>query len=287
MAIAESPPVDLLQTLQDYQDFHQDQNGDWFYSDSFLDVGGEEAGELLEARSRISVNGKRFELGVHIDDVEGLVKLASVINPEAKEATDVASFWNGKSKYNGFFEDDRLYIGRNITPTIIGFEKEAETVASAWNVALIAASDGTNYEQTMKKVTRDLSQEIRKGSGKRSRITINNEDDDVKFMPRFFYDLDNNDFGYCLSKKNKLRAFRFASKVLGDAGYEGIGVLDGESYYFGNGWNVLTGFDYQRNGRVVIRYTGEVILLDQGIVKTHMRPQKFIDFRYPDMTMVK
>lgn len=131
--------------------FTPDSSQKWIQSDNFdhVSIGGPEHGEWIPTRARALADGTRFEIGARRVDIEGLLELAKLIKPDVKGMDHVVGFWEGRPKVKLTEEDDFVFMGVDIPPTVEGFEQEFGAVTSAFDVALTAAIEGKSYVQMM------------------------------------------------------------------------------------------------------------------------------------------
>lgn len=120
---------------------------EWLIHDEMTEVGGVELYEWLPARARVNREGTRYEVGARKEDVEGLLALARIINPQAQGLDRVRDFWQDHPKFSVREEDDWMYIGTNMEPTPIAFETEFGPVQQAYDLALTAAIKNMTYEE--------------------------------------------------------------------------------------------------------------------------------------------
>lgn len=148
MAERLKPPINQLAVeLQRQLNFKFDSKKEWLFDDEFNQVGGIEYGESLPARTRVSKDGTRFEVGARVQDLEGLLELNRIIRPTVQTVDAVINFWKNNHKFATRVEDEWVYIGANIEPTIKGLETEYGAVNFAYDVALESAISGRSYEE--------------------------------------------------------------------------------------------------------------------------------------------
>lgn len=140
-------PDELTQRLQNELEFKLDEAGEWLNSDDFHNVGGVEKSEVLPSRTRVSVDGARFELGCRIEDLQGLLALTRLNNPAAKDMEAVRDFWPKSTRFVTTEEDGYIYIGSEIEPTPEGLEKGYYGLWLSYEIALEAAQRGLSYEE--------------------------------------------------------------------------------------------------------------------------------------------
>jgi hypothetical protein len=141
-------PNELPAELQRQLQFEYTPSKEWLFSDEMTQVGGiEHGGEWLPARTRISMDGSRFEVGARIQDVEGLLELNKLEKSTVQTVDTVINFWQNNPKFGTTVEDIWVYIGTDIEPTVEGMETEYSSVSFAYDVALESAISGKNYEE--------------------------------------------------------------------------------------------------------------------------------------------
>lgn len=121
------------------------QRKEWLIHDEIAGIGGADLYESLPARARVSSDGTRYEIGVREEDVDGLLALARIINPQAQGLDQVKSFWKNHPKFSIKEEAGWMYIGANIEPTPIDFETEFGPVQQAYDLAITAAIKNMTY----------------------------------------------------------------------------------------------------------------------------------------------
>ena len=148
MAERLKPSINQLPAeLQRQLNFEFDPSREWLQNDELTQVGGIEHGEWLPARARVSKNGTRFEVGTRVQDLEGLLKLNRIVRQTVQTVDTVINFWQNNPKFGTRVEDEWIYIGADIEPTIEGMETEYDAVNFAYDVALESAISGRSYEK--------------------------------------------------------------------------------------------------------------------------------------------
>lgn len=66
---------------------------------------------------------------------------------------------------------------------------------------------------------------------------------------------------------------------LDDLGYSYIRIIDGALMRTDSGWNAITSYEYERDGRKIIRFTGLIEITDDGVLELHLQPKSYIDFQ--------
>jgi len=135
--------------LQEKLGFEVDEAEEWLAHDKFVCVGGISHYEWLPAKARVSLDGSRYEIGTRKEDLEGLLALAKIIHPEAQNVDRVINFWDDHPRFSAKEEGEWIYIGANIEPTTDGFEREANSIYWAYDLALSAAIEDKIYEQML------------------------------------------------------------------------------------------------------------------------------------------
>lgn len=136
-------PVELKVQLG----FLDEPNSGWLISDDLVNVGGVEYYEWLPARARVFREGTRYEIGARKQDLDGLLALGRILNPEVQDLDIITNFWKGHKKFSVFEDEDWVFIGTDIEPLPIAFEEEFNPVSIAYDLALTAALKNMTYEQ--------------------------------------------------------------------------------------------------------------------------------------------
>lgn len=136
-------PVELKVKLG----FIEDPTNGWLYHDHFTNVGGAENYEFLPVRLRVSRYGTRYEVGAWKQDIEGLLELARILNPQVQDLDAIRSFWRGHKKFSVVEDADLLYIGVNLEPTPLAFEVEFGPTQTAYDLAITAAIKNMTYKE--------------------------------------------------------------------------------------------------------------------------------------------
>lgn len=131
--------------------FSPDPSQKWIQSDNFdhVSIGGAELGEWLPTRARVLADGTRYEIGARRVDIEGLLELNKLVKPDVRGMDHVVGFWEGRPKVKVTEEDDFVFMGVDIPPTVEGFEQEFGAVTGAFDVAIAAAVEGKTYVQML------------------------------------------------------------------------------------------------------------------------------------------
>lgn len=137
----------LVVSLEAELGFERYPSGKWVIHDEFKAVGDYGGYEVLPARSRVSIDGTRYEVGVKREDLEGLLALTKIVNKDAQGLRHVLSFWGESKVFSSTEEDGWVYIGRNIEPTTEGFEVADNAAGLAFNTAIDAAILNKTYGQ--------------------------------------------------------------------------------------------------------------------------------------------
>ena len=125
MAERLGPPITQLPAeLQRQLNFEFDPSREWLQNDEMTQVGGIEHGEWLPARARVSKDGTRFEVGARVQDLEGLLELNRIVRPTVQTVDTVINFWQDNPKFASRIENEWVYIGAKIEPTIEGLETD-------------------------------------------------------------------------------------------------------------------------------------------------------------------
>jgi hypothetical protein len=140
---------ELQQRLHSELGFTMQEGGEWLISDDFQDVGGVEKGEVLPSRTRVSADGTRFELGCRIEDIQGLLALSKLNNPNAKGVEAIREFWPDTTHFVTTEEAGYIFIGSEIDPTPDGLEKGYYGFWLSYDIALEAAQRGLTYEEML------------------------------------------------------------------------------------------------------------------------------------------
>ncbi len=141
-----SLPVELQVTLG----FEKDQSGEWLVHDEFVGVGNPyQHGETVPASIQVASDGSHYRIRTHRNDIEGILALSALNNPQTGTFVDFTAFWNDHPKFRTFLDDDHVYIGMNITPTPAGFEEDVFTVNEAYDLALSAVMEGKSYRDLL------------------------------------------------------------------------------------------------------------------------------------------
>lgn len=112
-----------------------------------VNVGGVEYYEWLPARARVSKDGTRYEIGTRKHDLDGLLALGRILNPDVQDLDTITNFWKGHKKFSVFEDEDWVFIGTDIEPLPVAFEEEFNPVSIAYDLALTAALKNMTYEQ--------------------------------------------------------------------------------------------------------------------------------------------
>ncbi|MDO8487274.1 MAG: hypothetical protein Q7S45_03200 [Candidatus Curtissbacteria bacterium] len=148
---SEHQPLNTLTVeLQAELGFEYDANHEWLFSDHFASVGSGDIYEFLPAKVRISADGTRYQIGARRVDIEGLLKLARLINPQSQGIDTVINFWNGRGEVKTTADDEFIYMEIGIEPTAEGLEKKYDVLGGAWYTALSAAVKNLTFEQMQK-----------------------------------------------------------------------------------------------------------------------------------------
>lgn len=141
------PISQLPAELQRQLNFEYTPSREWLFSDEMTQVGGIEHGEWLPARARVSKDGTRFEIGARVQDLEGLLELNRITRPTVQTVDTVINFWQNNPKFAARVEDEWVYIGAKIEPTIEGLETDYNSVNFAYDTALESAISGRSYDE--------------------------------------------------------------------------------------------------------------------------------------------
>lgn len=141
--------LSLTAEIQRQFGFTPDATQQWLQSDAFghVGIGGMMFGEDLPTRARLSVDGTAFEIGARIQDLEGLIELNRLTKPKVQSVETVINFWKDNPGVRTSVEDEWLFIGADIEPTIEGMEKDYQRPSFAYDTALESAISGRTYKQ--------------------------------------------------------------------------------------------------------------------------------------------
>ncbi len=150
MSRGESKPLSsFLTELQTKYNFETEPTKQWLVSERFADVGGLDCYEWLPTMARLSLDFSRYEIGTRRDDLEGLLALAKILNPDAQELDKVLSFWKVNPKYTFKEEGGWIFIGTDIEPTDEGLETHHGSIMTAYGLAIKSAIVNKTYEQML------------------------------------------------------------------------------------------------------------------------------------------
>ncbi len=79
---------------------------------------------------------------------------------------------------------------------------------------------------------------------------------------------------------SRTKAIELTRQRLDEAGYQGVEIMEGQVWNMGGKWDVFTKVEYEREGRKIMRYTGEPRVSHDGEVELNMLPHEYVAFRY-------
>lgn len=141
----------LVVSLEAELGFEKDPSGKWVMHDEMECIGDYGQYEVLPARTRVSINGTRYEAGARREDLEGLLALAKIVNKDAQGLGAILNFWKESKVFSAKEEDGWIYIGRNIEPTTESFEVAFNAGGLAFGIAVSAAILNRTYHQMKEK----------------------------------------------------------------------------------------------------------------------------------------
>lgn len=140
-------PADLTQRLQAELEFQPDEASEWLINDEFTRTDGVNGYEWLPTRVRISGNGTRLEFGVRKEDVEKYLELSRIAGDNAQDLDHFQNFWPEDSRIGVTEDEEWLFMGADIEPTVMGLQKDYQGIHFGIELALTAAADGKSYDE--------------------------------------------------------------------------------------------------------------------------------------------
>ena len=258
----------------------ESQQKEWLIHDEIASVGGYvdfELYEWLPTRARVRSDGTRYEVGVRNEDLEGLLALAKIINPQCQGLDHVKNFWKDHPKFSVKEEEGWMYIGTNMDPTPMDFEMEYDPAQDAYDLTLIATIGNMTYEQ-MKNHERygDDMKEVEDPEGQK--ILFSRIPEGLEQMVADGYER-------LSPSDDRLRVISITRKKLDEAGYPEVEIDEDQVWKVDSdeeekGWQIFTRIKYERDGRKIIRHAGIPFLNDNGEVDLNLFPREYIEFRY-------
>ncbi len=138
---------ELVSRIQSELDFRLDEAGEWYVNDEYTMSNGIDLPEWIPEIMRISKDGSWLEFGIRKKDLEKTLELARLNGSDPKDINYVSSFWPEESRFTVVEDEDCLYVGSEIEPTINGLETNYQEVSLGVELAITAASRGMTYEE--------------------------------------------------------------------------------------------------------------------------------------------